>query len=324
MQVIDGRALRHAFESLDDDGSEQVTPQELYDELVELDSSITIEDVVKHVEAAELELEDSDEEDDTKDHAIDYTEFMQLFPVRVERVRQLKERLRNSEKRSKELCKPLEDVTPSVERWLRSMETATLTIQDLASKIVDPRHADTMMEAARNLKKQMAKVDEGLKTVPGPLDPQELMIKFRTSSRKSAKDPSYNSFVQDMALLESWHLLLAFENKNMKMAMSAGGGSGNDAIDKWKLHEAAEAAANKIHKTISKVRLQLLEYTSFAEVMSSLEGSLVDDPKNQDRLKLSGRGLPPRMGEEEEEDGGELVEGDEDAGMCSCITRCCA
>ncbi|CAE7255409.1 CPK13, partial [Symbiodinium sp. KB8] len=146
-EVIDGRALRHAFESLDDDGSEQVTPQELYDELKDLDSSITIEDVVKHVEAAELEIEDSeDEEENTKDHAIDYTEFMQLFPVRVERVRQLKERLLSSEDHSKELCQHLEDVTPAVERWLRSMETATLTIQDLASKIVDPRHADTMME----------------------------------------------------------------------------------------------------------------------------------------------------------------------------------
>jgi len=318
-EVIDGRALRHAFESLDDDGSEQVTPQELYDELKDLDSSITIEDVVKHVEAAELEIEDSkDEEENTKDHAIDYTEFMQLFPVRVERVRQLKERLQTSEDHSKELCQQLEDVTPAVERWMRSMETATLTIQDLASKIVDPRHADTMMEAARTLKKQVAKVDEGLKAAPGPDEAQELMFKFRTGRGKGVKVFGYSSFVQDMALIDNWHLYLAFESKNMKVAMSAGGGSGVDSIDKWKLHEAAEAAANKIHKTIVKVRLQMEEYASFAEVMSSWEARMA--PAN-----LSGRGLPPRGGDEEEDDGGELLEGAEDAlGMFSCCTRCCA
>ena len=79
-------------------------------------------EVVKHVEAAELGLEDEDEEDvGTKDralgeaaadrcdrcdlwfcpvtyrrplrqdHAIDYNEFMQLFPVRVQRMRELKD-----------------------------------------------------------------------------------------------------------------------------------------------------------------------------------------------------------------------------------------
>lgn len=312
-EVIDGRALRHAFESLDDDGSEQVTPQELYDELVALDSKITIEDVVKHVEAAELGLEDEDEEDvGTKDHAIDYNEFMQLFPVRVQRMRELKDRLQGCDDTSKELCKLLEDSTPGIERWMRSMETATLTIQDLASKVVDPRHVDTMTEAAKALRKQFGKLDEGLKAPPGPAELQELVFKFRTGKGKSIKVLGYSSFVQDMSLMDNWPLLISFESKNMKLAMMAGPGSGPESIDKWKLHEAADGAANKIHKLLAKVRLQLDEYTSFAEVMSAPEALMAT-------VNLSGRGLPPRTGADEDEDGDEQEANEDGAGCCGCF-----
>ncbi|CAJ1342877.1 unnamed protein product, partial [Effrenium voratum] len=293
-EVIDGRALRHAFESLDDDGSEQVTPQELYDELVELDNRITIADVVKHVEAAELELGEDDEDIGTQDHAIDYNEFMQLFPVRVQRMRLLKDRLQNCDDTSKELCRLLADSTPAIERWLRNIETTTLTIQDLASKVVDPRHVDTMQEAAKALKKQFAKLDEGLKAAPGPADPQEMMVKYRTGKGKSLKVFGYSSFVQDMALIDNWPMLIASEGRNMKMALSAGG-TGSDSIDKWKLHEAAEQAANKIHKLLAKVRLQLEEYTSFSEVVTAPEALMAG-------ANLSGRGLPPRMGGDEDDD----------------------
>lgn len=313
-EVIDGRALRHAFESLDDDGSEQVTPQELYDELVALDSKITIQDVVKHVEAAELGLEDEDEEDvGTKDHAIDYNEFMQLFPVRVQRMRELKDRLQGCDDASKELCKLLEDSTPGIERWIRSMETSTLTIQDLASKVVDPRHVDTMTEAAKALRKQFGKLDEGLKAPPGPAEVQELIFKFRAGKGKSIKVLGYSSFVQDMALLDNWPLLISFESKNMKLAMMAGPGSGPESIDKWKLHEAADGAANKIHKLLAKVRLQLDEYTSFAEVMGAPEALMAT-------VNLSGRGLPPRGGGADEDEDGDEQEAKEDGvGCCGCF-----
>eukprot|EP00435_Cladocopium_sp_Y103_P013504 s2801_g3.t1 len=61
--------------------------------------------------------------------AIDYNEFMQLFPVRVQPMRELKDRPQGCDDTSKELCKLLEDSTPGIERWMRSMETARLTIQ---------------------------------------------------------------------------------------------------------------------------------------------------------------------------------------------------
>eukprot|EP00913_Durusdinium_trenchii_P014613 g13712.t1 len=187
-EVIDGRALRHAFESLDDDGSEQVTPQELYDELVVLDNKITIEDVVKHVEAAELGLEDEDEDDvGTKDSVRSLQVELALVAFHE-----------GYDDMAKELCKLLEDGTPGVERWLRSMETATLTIQDLASKVVDPRHVETLTEAAKALRKQFGKLDEGLKAPPGPSEPQELALKLRSGkAAKSIKVLGYSSFVQD-------------------------------------------------------------------------------------------------------------------------------
>lgn len=58
---------------------------------------------------------------------------------------------------------------------------------------------------------------------------------------------------------DNWPLLISFESKNMKLAMMAGPGSGPESIDKWKLHEAADGAANMIHKLLAKVRLQLDE-----------------------------------------------------------------
>eukprot|EP00438_Fugacium_kawagutii_P015165 Skav227590 [mRNA] locus=scaffold1141:163806:168364:+ [translate_table: standard] len=183
------------------------------------------------------------------------------------------ERLQGCDDASKELCKLLEDSTPGIERWIRSMETAMLTIQDLASKVVDPRHVDTMTEAAKALRKQFGKLDEG------PAEVQELAFKFRAGKGKSIKVLGYSSFIQDMSLLDSWPLLISFESKNMKLAMAAGPGSGPESIDKWKLHEAADGAANKINKLLAKVRLQMDEYTSFAEVMSSPEAlmALIQD-----------------------------------------------
>ncbi|CAK9076217.1 unnamed protein product [Durusdinium trenchii] len=164
--------------------------------------------VVKHVEAAELGLEDEDEDDvGTKDHAIDYNEFMQLFPVRVQRIRELKDRLQGYDDMAKELCKLLEDGTPGVERWLRSMETATLTIQDLASKVVDPRHVETLTEAAKALRKQFGKLDEGLKAPPGPSEPQELALKLRSGkAAKSQKAQCPASEASKLAALMSLEL----------------------------------------------------------------------------------------------------------------------
>merc|ERR1719498_1037236 len=51
--VIDGRALRHAFESLDDDGSEEISPEELFAELHDLDNDVTMEQILEHVAIAE-------------------------------------------------------------------------------------------------------------------------------------------------------------------------------------------------------------------------------------------------------------------------------
>merc|ERR1719345_591290 len=81
--VIDGRALRHSFESLDDDGSECISAEELFNELKLLSSELTLDDIKMHIAASEKDSAGAKE----SDHKLDYTEYMGLFPGRVLKVK---------------------------------------------------------------------------------------------------------------------------------------------------------------------------------------------------------------------------------------------
>eukprot|EP00931_Biecheleriopsis_adriatica_P041557 TRINITY_DN23743_c0_g1_i1.p1 TRINITY_DN23743_c0_g1~~TRINITY_DN23743_c0_g1_i1.p1 ORF type:complete len:873 (-),score=222.78 TRINITY_DN23743_c0_g1_i1:62-2680(-) len=265
-EVIDGAALRHAFESLDDDGSEQVSAKELYDELVELDGSITMEDVLEHIESAELGVE---EEDAVQDHAIDYKEFVQLFPVRVARMNQIKERHHRSCEASETLSTLFIRSNPFIQKWMHTLEEAVLTIHDLGNKAVDNRnvHAD---EAARGLKRQFAKVEEGLKHPPGPLDAQEMMARYKSQRAKnSITTLGYDSFLQDQALKHSFNTVIMVEMKALKAALREA-----RRVDSWKAYDAA----------------------AFVNIFDSPEALMAD-------VALSGRGLPFRIDDKEDKEG---------------------
>jgi len=296
--VIDGRALRHAFESLDDDGSEQISPQELWDELVDLDDSLTMEDVLQHIEDAEGEVEGRDADEDASDHAIDYSEFIQLFPVRVKRINKMKDRFESARQSMEHLAKAFSDVQPLAERWIRTLDQTVLTIQDLASKAVDNRN-EQAPDAARSLKKYFVKVDECLKAPPGPADAAEMVSKFKGNKKKNVSVFGFDSFIQDCALLDNWNTLVSLEMKSLKSALiqTSKVGAG---IDAWKAHDAADGVALKINDLLKKVKAQMEEYTSFSEVLSSPEALMA-------AVNMSGRGLKPRHGEDEDDLDGDGV-----------------
>ncbi|CAE8674245.1 unnamed protein product [Polarella glacialis] len=218
-EVIDGRALRHAFESLDDNGSEQVSAPELFDALAALDDSLTMEEVVKHIERAELDIESDEEDEHMQDHAIDYNEFVQLFPVRMARMGALKDRMLTSKSQWEDLTRSFESVSPEVDKWLRHIDTTLLTIRDLASKAVDNRN-EYAGDAARGLKLQFAKIDEGLKCPPGPITQPEMQAKIKLGKKGLAQFYGFDTFMQDQALVENWHNLVSAEIKNLKAALA--------------------------------------------------------------------------------------------------------
>lgn len=294
-EVIDGRALRHAFESLDDDGSEVVSAEELFVDLHDLDDDITMDEVIEHIANAELEMGDDDEAGGAADHAIDYNEFKQLFPVRVERMRKLKDRADFSKMGNENICKAFQDINPNVEKWLRLMEQTVLTIQDLASKAVDNRN-DNAPEAAKGLRKHFAKIDDNLKHPPGPLDAKEMMAKYKSArSKLHVVEYGYKTYLQDMGILEDWHMLMVNELKSLKTALGPGGGKGAVGnVDAWKAHDAADSAALKVQDMLSRVRGLNDEYAAFTDMLGSREACMGE-------ATLSGRGLKPRLCEQENE-----------------------
>eukprot|EP00931_Biecheleriopsis_adriatica_P015787 TRINITY_DN11869_c0_g1_i1.p1 TRINITY_DN11869_c0_g1~~TRINITY_DN11869_c0_g1_i1.p1 ORF type:complete len:912 (+),score=217.09 TRINITY_DN11869_c0_g1_i1:99-2834(+) len=298
--VIDGRALRHAFESLDDDGSEQVSAKELYDELVELDESITMDDVIEHIEAAELGMDDDDEA--VQDHVIDYAEFVQLFPVRVKRMGEIKDRFTNSRATAEELANQFDDLQPLLDKWQSSLEATILTIADLSNKAVDNRN-ENAVEAAKGLKRQFVKIDEGLKTPPGPADPPEMIAKFKSGRAKNSISVfGFNTYLQDFALVDSWNSLITVEMKALKQALTVNGKASSHHVDAWKAHDAADSVCLKTNGALARVKAQHEEYYSFADIFKSPEALMGP-------VHLSGRGLPLRAGEDDGDDNDDAEQG---------------
>mmetsp|Transcript_104311 Transcript_104311/g.185460 ORF Transcript_104311/g.185460 Transcript_104311/m.185460 type:complete len:922 (-) Transcript_104311:33-2798(-) len=293
--VIDGRALRHAFESLDDDGSEEVSPQELFDELVDLDDSITMDDVLAHIEEAEGGIGDDADGDGAQDHVIDYSEFVQLFPVRVSRMAKMRDRFEGARQTQEHLSKSFTDLQPHAERWIRMLDQTVLTIQDLASKAVDNRN-ENAPDAARSLKKYFAKIDEGLKTPPGPADAAEMTAKYKSNkSKKSIAVFGFDSFIQDSAILDNWNILITLEIKALKSALTQTTKVGS-GVDAWKAHDAADSVSLKINDMLKRVKAQMEEYSSFTEILSLNESLMAG-------VNMSSRGLRPRPGEDEDDAG---------------------
>jgi len=305
-EVIDGRALRHAFESLDDNGSEQVSAPELFDALAALDDSLTMEEVVKHIERAELDIESDEEDENMQDHAIDYNEFVQLFPVRMARMGALKDRMLTSKSQWEDLTRSFESVSPEVDKWLRHIDTTLLTIRDLASKAVDNRN-EYAGDAARGLKLQFAKIDEGLKCPPGPITQPEMQAKIKLGKKGLAQFYGFDTFMQDQALVENWHNLVSAEIKNLKAALAVNSKI-SGGVDSSKAHDAADSLSMKVKDLLGRVRGQLEEYASFADVLASPEALI-------GTCSLSGRGLRPRNGEEEDDAGDLGDDGGDDPGL---------
>jgi len=307
--VIDGKALRHAFESLDDDGSEQISAPELFEALSKLDVDLTMDEVVAHIESAELGIAD---DCGTQDHQLDFDEFIHLFPERMKKLHALDDRAKSTRDHSDGLGDQFSLVRNDAHDWVKALDREIDNIRDLSARTVDRRQNST--QCVHDLKKHFGRVKDYLRKVPGPSGFHEIEANCKekqkkqvtdelkaAKGKKAKKDKTANqqsdtygfaSFLQDQALLELWPVIILNEVKLLNAAMSIGKkasdgvpvAAAEGGVDQYKAHDAAESVVKKVQDVLTWAAAQLEEYESFVEVLTSPE-----TPMNT--LSYSGRGL---------------------------------
>lgn len=307
-EVIDGRALRHAFESLDDDGSEEITPEELFDALSALDSKLTMAEVMQHIEEAEIDVGKGET---GKDRKIDFDEFVALFPVRMAMTKTLQARVDSVADRATDLGDRFDAFAQQAKDWMALLKDCLGKVQTLSRTGLDK---DNAMAGVKEMKKQFFKISEALRCPPGPNNIEQLTkssaaaakrkaaAKKHTGkhSRNSSKEKpideevlGFDSFLQDQAAYHMWPTLIAPELRMIKQSIIVE--KDKESVDHLKAHDAASTVLTKVTLVLEWAKGQFEEYQAIVEILrSSLE-------KPIPHLMYSGRGLR-RSGEEEEVD----------------------
>lgn len=297
-EIIDGKALRHSFESLDDDGSQQISADELHNALVGYNDSLTMEDVIEHIASVELGLGDGET---AQDHSLDYAEFVRLFPGRAKRTKAMEDRVTTSRSSGGELSQRFRSQQPELEAWVGGLESLIETIKTLGMQTI--QRGEQASEAAFELRKHFAHAEHGLKCPPGPENDltkaQQRGLSIKSQRKVAAKVSGnmygFDTFVQDIALQDQWNSMITMEVKMLKSATAGGRGKLAGQSEQLKAHDAAEGVSRKVGDAVARTRGQLEEYLSFAETFESPEPCLGE-------VTFSGRALPPRCGDVDEED----------------------
>lgn len=292
-EVIDGRALRHSFESLDDDGSECITAKELFLELKGLCSDLKIEDINAHMEIAEVGVASGE-----SDHKLDYYEYMRLFPGRMRQVKAIEERIASTRAYAIKLETEFETVKEKVKAWIKSLDVENNTVSKLQSSLTP--EGSTVY---KDLKKRLTRVAHLLAHPPGPvdLDRQAESFQVQKKSKRSSKGErgpaaiyGYDSFVQDHAIQSFWPVLIEADRRALKHAVRQVGGQ--DVIDVYKASDAAQFVGKKLDDVLEWTRFQLSEYESIINVLTDTESPLHS-------VLYSSRGLQRHDGEGEDDQG---------------------
>lgn len=305
-EVIDGRVLRHSFESLDDDGSGAISSQELYDELKPLCSELTMEDIQAHIAASEIAIPDAEGEAED-DQKLDYNEYMQLFPGRLRRVKAVEDRISFNLSGAEQLQQKFDSVKDKVRSWMKALDSEATAMNKLSSSL-DREGVATF----RELKKRLAKVATLLQHPPGPKDLQHQMEVHQAQQRRRRKcskelstplsaEYGFDSFVQDHAVHCFWPVLVDAERKMIKHAIHTDN-AGHDYVDVFKVSDAVQFVVKKIDEVLEWTRYQLEEYESITDVLSNAECGMHS-------MVYSGRGLQKHKDDSEDE-GGDMQDHD--------------
>jgi len=286
-EVIDGKALRHAFESLDDDGSEFISAEELHEALSTMDPTLTLQEVMEHIEEAEKAQEEEvhmKKGKADKDRKIHFHEFAALFPVRVQWTKTLQARLDGLESKAEELGGQFDGFAQEAKAWMKGLRDALAQVHKLQKTQIDKDGP----EAVREMKKHFAKIADALRCPPGPNDAEQQGDKAaaKASAKKRGKTAKrrkqfskddevlgFNSFLQDQAVCQMWSILVTPELRLLKQSLMIDG-PGKESVDHFKAHDAATSLLNKVSEVLAWAKDQFEEYEAIVDTLRSSMDSI--------------------------------------------------
>jgi len=292
--IIDGPALRAAFESLDNDGSEFIGAEQLFEALQSLHEDLTFEQIVSWT----LELDTSNKENAPSNGKIEFEEFARLFPERCRRLQGLQERLAATHLCGEKLGERLGCVKDEVHEWIKSLEEKHKAVGQLCPVLLEkhkkgcPRHArdEESMKAISDLQGTASDISKYLEHPPGTRRQPTM-----TAQEDLKVEHSYNfdSFVRDRASKAHWTSLIKGERHKLKESVVHDERLGT-GIDRPAAYQAASNIITKVDKVLGWTKSQLEEYESFVEVLTNIEAPIPE-------VALSRRGLHYCKGEVVEE-----------------------
>lgn len=274
---------------MSDDGSECITPAELYAELAELDNHLTLKEVVDYMVEAERAL-GGGEGDMASDQQLSFDEFVRLFPERMRHLRGLEDRHQGSQSHGEHMNEQLQRLHGKGTTWIKTMETRVQQLEDAGWALLQARKSGDLVTEIQD---HFTAICDLLSNTPGS---DGLGAPARKSRKK--KDDTipcfgYETFLQEKAAMEHWPSLIDAECKRVRSLLGRKKGNANK-VDRFAVHDAVLNVLNKVKHVITWSKEQMEEYESLAEAMISNEQPM--GPHS-----LSGRGLALMPGEEANE-----------------------
>mmetsp|Transcript_75004 Transcript_75004/g.232811 ORF Transcript_75004/g.232811 Transcript_75004/m.232811 type:complete len:377 (+) Transcript_75004:1-1131(+) len=287
--AIDGRGLRLAFESIDNDGSEQITPPELFEALSQFDASLSMEQVVEYISKMELEVAGDVESPDAQDHVLDFSEFAHLFPQRMQRVRELESRWQAAREQVVDFSGRFVGLREGAADWVESLELVRRSLGELKGVAIEHFRANEVRhQAVDGLHDHLKSAHERLQSIPGPQQLADVEGKRGKASqaRASRKDfvLGFDSFLQDHGFEYRWPGLVAKEVRVLSRARAKKEKGELTETDYLRAYENADTAAMKLTEVLEWVRGQTCEYDAFVDVFDGIENRMPS-------ISMSGRGL---------------------------------
>lgn len=288
---IEGRTLRLAFESIDEDGSELITPAELHEQLRLVNPKIGLQDVIEYIASVE------DGAEGTSDHALDFEEFANLFPESVQRRKLMDERLESSRSQRATLVGQFEEVHEDITSWMGRLEGYRKVFQDQKGTAIESFKGDEQRtKACDKIRSSLYHAHECLSNPPGlakhDKDEEDRVAKQRNRKHKKHEPIlfGFDTFLADRADHQEWNALLKADYEQVAKSKQKTVMQESDFL---RVYTHAELAETKLLKVLQWTRDQIEEYSSFTESFES--------ERRLPKIARSGRGLVRSKGDDADE-----------------------
>jgi len=297
--VIDDRAMKLAFECIDKDGSQNITPFELWETLHVFNPEVTPEQVEKYVIATEKKVSGVAGDNSEQDHQLDFQEFTCLFPERCRRIDEIQERIDHSVSRGKDVNIRYQGVKHDIRSWVRFLQDCIKDVTQSRVYVADPYCSMANRKEGLDLIARIAgDLTEAVKGLPGPYDDFPSLVRKGPNAIKGNRITkqeglqtkegyfyAFDGFLQEHAVRSEWAFLFLPDQKYFAKVIQK-------RKDKGPLKEVEYAEVVKgVDDFMFKLRQvynwssgQSEEYDSFSLVLSDMEKPIGE-------LSVSGRGL---------------------------------